>query len=203
MIITYPDSLLAAKLRWGQMPRDASFQSSFGSQSVETALPLLKATVTPKRFNHQQYAEWETLLLKLQGRKNQLALWNLARPAPQGTMRGAMTLNVAVAQGSSSLTITAGAGQAATTLLAGDLLGLGSGTTQQVVKVLDNATADAGGIITVAIDSALRNAFIIGAAVTWDKPKALFRRRTSETNIDYTRAQVDGEPLELIEDWRP
>lgn len=89
------------------------------------------------------------------------------------------------------------------TLVAGDLLGLGSGTTQQVVKVVDPSTSISEGLITVNVESWLRNAFADNTPVTWDKPKALFRRKGTETRMDHTRGGVSGIALDLIEDWRP
>lgn len=88
------------------------------------------------------------------------------------------------------------------TLLAGDFLGLGSGTTQQVVMVTDDATAVGQGEITVNIQPPLRNAFSAGSTVTWNKPKALFRRADSETMWEYSTITASGFSLNLIEDWR-
>lgn len=201
-LITFPDALGAVKISWAQARLDMGFDSVFGSQGVEIDSPLWAVLLEPKQFNRLNYADWEALLLKLRGRTNQLALWHLDRPSPLGTMRGTMTLNGAHAQGATVLNISA-AGQGSKTLLTGDHLGFGSGTTQQVVKVTDPSTADVSGNITVNVESFLRNGFAGGAAVTWDKPKALFRRKGTETRMDHTRGGVSGIALDLIEDWRP
>lgn len=89
------------------------------------------------------------------------------------------------------------------TLLQGDLLGLGSGLTQQVVMVVADAYSASGRSITVQVEPPLRNAFSSGAAVTWDKPMALFRRVNSKFGWENARARVEGFSLDLIEDWRP
>lgn len=203
MIIDYPSTLtLVTGIEWGQDRRDLNFDSPFGSQSAELSPPVWTALLTPARFNRAEYAEWEMLLLSLDGRQNQLSLWHLDRPQPRGTMRGVMTLNGAHAQGDTVLYISAGAGEAGKTLLAGDHLGFGSGVTQQVVKVAADATADVNGDITVSVKGYLRTAFSTATSVTWDKPKALFRRLDSKVRMKHARGGVDGSSLDLIESWQ-
>jgi hypothetical protein len=85
------------------------------------------------------------------------------------------------------------------TLLAGDLLGIGSGTKQQVVMVTQDATSTGQGNITVSFEHPLRNAFSAGQAVTWDKPKALFRMRQNRPGWDYERSRAKGLKLDLVE----
>jgi hypothetical protein len=88
------------------------------------------------------------------------------------------------------------------TLLQGDYLGIGSGLTQQVVMVVEDADSSDGRSITVQVEPALRNAFLSGEAVTWDKPKALFRRVDSKFGWQHSAAVVEGFSLDLVEDWR-
>jgi hypothetical protein len=204
MIITFPDTLPASAMSWGMQRRDMSFGSSFGSQSIEAATPLWKVSLSAPKIKEAESGAWQALLLSLKGRTNQLELWHILRPAPIGTMRGTMTLGAAAAKGATSLTIAAGAGQASTTLKQGDLLGLGSILTQQVVMVTADATADGSGNIIVSTEPALRNDFAVGAAVTWDKPKALFRQASVKSEWNYVPGViVSGFSLDLIEDWRP
>lgn len=202
MIIDFPSTLpLVVTIEWAQLRRDMTFESVFGSQSAEISPPVWEALLTPLRFGRDSYADWEALLLQLKGKQNQLALWHLDRPAPRGTMRGTMLFSGAHAQGADVLSISA-AGQGGKTLLAGDMLGFGSGLTQQVVKVLSPATADVNGLISVTVESPLRNAFANAAAVTWDKPKALFKRKDSRTSMTHARGGVDGTALDLVENWK-
>jgi hypothetical protein len=90
------------------------------------------------------------------------------------------------------------------TLKKGDLLGIGSGTTQQVVMVTEDAVSTSQGNITVQFQPPLRNSFPAGQAVVWDKPKALFRRVSNELGWDYRgkNTVTSGMTLDLIEDWR-
>ena len=91
------------------------------------------------------------------------------RPQPRGTMRGAPVLVGAHAQGAASLSITGGT--AGSTLLAGDMLGVGG----LLLMVQIDVTLDGAGAGSVPITNRLRSAQSGGAAVTWDKPTALFR----------------------------
>lgn len=202
-IITFPSAMGTAMMTWGQQRRDTAYSSVFGSQAVEVSPPLWAVSLTSPPMKESTSGTWKALLMQLKGRTNQLELWDMGRAAPQGTMRGTMTLNSAAAQGDVALSIIAGT-EAAKTLLAGDLLGIGSGITQQVVMVMADATANGSGIIAVTVQPPLRNAFSGGAAVTWDKPKALFRQGQIGTQWEYSSGQlVSGFALDLIEDWRP
>lgn len=200
-IIQFPANLLVAKQSWMQQRNDVEFRSMFGAQAIEASGPLWATTITAPTDLTSLMGPWQALILQLRGRVNQLALWNMARPAPLGTMRGTMTMSAA-AQGATSLTIQSAAFPNST-LLAGDFLGVGSGLTQQVVMVLADATADGSGNITVQVEPPLRNAVSAGSAVTWDKPCALFRRKTSATQWDYEPITVSGVMLDLLEDVRP
>ncbi len=198
-IIQVPAGLSVARQSWRQRRNDIEFRSAFGAQSLEGAGPLWLTTIEASLKRPEL---WQALLLQLRGKTNQLALWNMGRPVPKGSIRGALTLGAAL-QGATSLIINA-SGQTGKTLLAGDYLGIGSGVTQQVVMVVADAVASGAGVITVITEPALRNAFATGVAVTWDRPKALFRRNDSSSQWEYEPGGiVKGMSLDLIEDWRP
>lgn len=200
-VIAWPN-LRVASFRWKKTHRVVVFSSPFGAQSLEGGSPVWEVDIAgvPQYWNdaHRTVAFLESL----NGYSNQLELWNLTQPVPRGTMRGAMVLAAAAAQGATSISIAAGAGQAGKTLLTGDLLGIGGGLTQQVVRVQSDATANGSGTILVQIGTPLRNAFSAGAAITWDRPKALFRQKTINEGIEYVPAVGQPWTLSLIEDWR-
>jgi len=203
-IITFPTALQAVKQTWGQQRNDLSFRSMFGAQALELSAPLWISSLDapPMADYDPNVGAWQSLLMQLDGQVNQLELWNLVRPAPLGTMRGSMVLNDDVVQGATTLPIHA-AGENNKTLLQGDLLGFGSGVTQQVVMVTANATSDGSGNISVSIKPAVRNT-IPADVVVWDKPKVLFRQRSNPAGWDYIGALlINGIRLDLIEDWRP
>jgi hypothetical protein len=201
-VITWSSSLRVARCSWSQQRNDVEFRSMFGAQAVEVSAPVWVVTLEATPGLEASGGEWKVLGLKLRGKTNQLALWDLARPIPLGTMRGTMTLNSDAAQGATTLSIVA-SGQASKTLLMGDHLGIGTLTTQQVVMVTADATGNGSGVISVTVEPPLRNAFSAGESVTWDKPKALFRRVDSKFGWQNYGAVVEGFSLDLIEDWRP
>lgn len=200
MIIQFPGTLMAEMQTWGQQRNDIEFRSVFGSQSVEGSAPLWTTTLNASP-DPQGVGGWQALILQLRGRANQLALWNMGRPQPLGTMRGTMTM-AAAAQGATALTITA-AGQSGKTLVPGDYLGVGSGLTQQVVMVVVGGVANASGVISVTTEPPLRNAFAASSAVTWYRPCALFRQARSPAEWDHLPGVTRGMSLDLLEDWRP
>jgi len=200
-VLEFSQTLGVATFSWAQQRRDISMSSPFGSQAVEVAPPAWLVTLASNAMLETSAGEWQSFMLRLRGQTNQISLWNLKRPQPRGTMRGTMTLNIAAAQGDVSLSIIASS-EAAKTLVSGDLLGIGTGVSQQVVMVTADATANGSGVIAVNIEPPLRNAHLIAAAVTWDKPKALFRRAQSQTRWEYLNSAVSGFALDLIEDTR-
>lgn len=201
-VITFPD-LGVASFRWRKAVQAVTSKSIFGSQSIEVASPLWECDLGGVSTDSGDARQIEMFLESFDGFKNQVALWNLRHPIPAGTMRGAMTLSAPAAQGATSITITAGAGQAGKTLLKGDFLGLGSGLTQQVVPVAANATANGSGVIVVSLAIPLRAAHSAGASVTWDKPTALFRQKDLNEGLEYTPDGGQPWTLSLIEDVKP
>lgn len=202
-VITIPDNLPCEQLSWGQSRNTITFKSAFGSQSVDTRSPWWTATLSAPIGYEKDAGAWQTLLMSLRGATNQLAMHNLARPVPIGTMRGSMaTYFFNYPSGTSNISIVA-SGQNGKTLLSGDFLGIGSGATQQVVMVTSNSTSDGSGIINVSFEPPLRNAFVAGSLVTWDKPKVLFRQQENDSSWDYNSTMVSGFKMSLLEDPRP
>lgn len=201
-VIAFPDNLAISKFSWEQIRMDMAFSSVMGSQSVEVNVPLWGCSISGVPTKHAESGAWQALMLSLKGQINQLSMWNAGRPQPLGTMRGTMIANGAHAQGATTLNIIAGT-EAGKTLKQGDFVGFGSGLTQQVVMVIADATADGLGQISAQIQPALRNNLADSAAITWDKPRVLFRRRNSGSGWDYAPIVVGGFTLDLIEDVRP
>lgn len=203
-ILTIPSGLLVRAFNMGQQRFDQEFSSGDTgvSQTRLLAPPRWTASiVAPQWLSAADAAIWRDLILRLQGRVNQLAVHDYDNPAPLGTMRGTLTLASAVAAGATSLSVTGGAGQAGTTLLAGDWIGIGSGSTRQLVSVAANATANGSGVIALTIAQPARWAQSSGSSVAWDKPTALFRQRTSSNSWSRDGDVRTGYSLDLVESW--
>jgi hypothetical protein len=206
-VITPPSTLAIGAQRIEQVTYDMTETSDVtGSMSVRIGgLPRWRMTVgMPTPLEPARADVWKALVLQLRGRINHLAMWDGQRPQPRGTMRGTMTLSAGASAGATSVSITAGAGQASRTLLAGDWLQIGTGVgTSVLVMVVSDATANGSGVITATIEPPLRYAFSSGAAVTWDRPVAYYKRISGAAgwdNVPLTGAH-GGLSLDLIEQW--
>jgi len=201
-VITFPSTLHIMKQTWGSTRLDTKFESVFGTQAVEVNPPLWTSTLESDQLNENVSGAWSAFIMQMKGQTNQLALWNLGRPVPLGTMRGTMTFNTTAIQGATTLSIIAST-ESTKTLKAGDYLGFGATVTQQVVMVMADATANGSGIISVTVQPPLRNAMAATTAITWDKPTAFFRQKQGAVSWEYTETFASGFSLDLIEDWRP
>lgn len=137
-------------------------------------------------------AALEAFIASFRGQVNTVGLHHFVRPVPRGTARGTLTLNANAAQGAASIQI-AGCSPANGTLLAGDMLGVGG----LLLMVASDCTA-AGGVITVPITNRLRRALTNGAAVTWDKPAAMFRL-IATNGVGYTPGIAGSVSLDFAE----
>jgi hypothetical protein len=141
-----------------------------------------KVAVTLSARTHEEAAEMEAFLASMRGMTNWVYLFHLARPEPQGSMRGTPTA-AAAAAGAGALTITTTAGA---TMRAGDMLGVGG----LLLQAAENATANGAGVMVLPIVNRLRVGIAGGAAVTWDRPTAPFRR-------------IGGTPVQYVPGWSP
>ena len=139
-------------------------------------------------------AELEAFIGSMRGQTNTVALSHPLRKAPRGSMRGTLTLAAAAAQGAATLSITGGAGQAGTTLLAGDLVGVGG----LLLMVAADATANGSGVISVTLANRLRTAQSSGAAVTWNAPTVPMRLLQS-SGVQYQPGYAGAISLDFAE----
>jgi hypothetical protein len=151
--------------------------------------------VQPPNLTLADAGRWQGMLLKLRGKVNRLAAFDPVRVAPAGTLRGTLTTTGSLAIGVTTMAISGGTG----TLLAGDLLQLGTGLgTSQLVMVVDNGTHAA-----VTFEPPTRIAFTAGTAITWSRPLGYFRLLGESSNWTYGPAGrvVTGMSLDLLEAW--
>lgn len=168
--------------------------------------------------------EREAFFDRLLGPLHRIALWNLARPLPLGTMRGGHTVNV-VNGSLAAVTVVNGALQPVTvvggtpsvavgasrgvdqitmigspgkTLLPGDMLGIGV----QLVRMVAPATFDANGNAVVEFLPRLRSAVSAGTVITYDKPTATFALAADGVPIMNRPGKVyESASVELIETY--
>jgi hypothetical protein len=136
----------------------------------------------------------EAYLVSLEGGANRASLYHLARPRPNGTLRGAPVLASSVAAGARSAPLTNCNG----TVKAGDMLGIGG----QIVMVLADATPVSTNM-TVTFDPPLRVAQSSGVAIVWDKPSTLFIPKSNIAGpFPYLQNGLrPGMSVEFVEAW--
>ncbi len=201
-VIAWPDFGVNS-FRWSRTPKTVNFDSIFGRQSLSGSAPVWEVEMTMVPQHWQQSIARQAFIESLDGYTNQVALWNLYQPQPAGTMRGSMTLRDSAGIGQTFFIPIAGTGQIGKTLKAGDLLGIGSGITQQVVRIAADAVADTDGAIYATLLTPLRNYFPAGTPVVWDRPKALFRQKSLTDGIEFVAKVGNSWSLSLVEDFRP
>lgn len=156
---------------WGPLDNDRAFESPFNGAVQTASLPGTRWTVA-LNFPWHKPAErpaLEAFLAKCR-REHRIAMWHLKRPLPRGTCNlTGVTLGAALAQFATQATL-AGCG-AGKTLLAGDMLGLPGNV---LLMVAEDATANGSGVMVVKFTHMVRTAQALGAAVTLNKPTAVF-----------------------------
>lgn len=159
------------------------------------------ALVPPQKLTTEEAAKWRATLLALNGRVNVLAAHDPVRLAPRGTLRGSPVLAATAAAGATSISVTSST--SGWTLLAGDLLQIGSGFgSSQLVEVKADVTLSP--TATVQIHAPIRAAIASGAVVTWDKPVAYYRNQGQDVAWQYnsTGLHVSGFSFDGLEAWR-
>lgn len=206
-VVTIPSGVLdyIRSQPFGMKNFDLEFSSELtgGSQARLLAPPRWTCSlVAEEDLAPDVAALWRAFILSLEGKVNQLAVYDLLNTAPRGTMRGTPVLNAGVAVGDRTIAINAGVGEASTTLLKGDWIGLGSGSTRQLFTVTADATANGSGVFSsVSVYPPARFAQTNGTAVTWDKPTCLMRRTTDETSWTASGYFTGNFSLDLQESW--
>ena len=112
-IITLPATVIATLGRqsWGQQRYDLTEESDVtGAVAVNTGPPprWRSGLASARGMTMAEAGAWQAMVLALQGRRHHLAVYDKLRAAPQGTLRGTLTLSAAVAAGAAALPITGG-----------------------------------------------------------------------------------------------
>lgn len=205
-VVSIPSDLLdyIRRQSFGKKHFNMEFRSELVGSSQARLLAPPRWTcslVGEQELLEEASAIWRAFLLSLDGNVNQVEIYDIRNPAPRGTMRGTLTLASGIAVGDTTISVTGGAGQAATTLLKGDWIGVGSGQTRQLFSVKADATANGSGVISLSVTPPARFAQTNGSGVAWDKPTCLMRRTSSETAWEAEGYFTSGFAVDLEESW--
>lgn len=193
-----------------------AFPTAVGVQSVRfTARSVVGVAVSPFNFKQQVFRhpgerfEAEIVLppmtrseaeafnafrLRLRGRFGTFLLGDPAASTPRGTASatpGTPVVNGA-SQSGDSLAIDGLPTLETGYLLAGDYIQLGSASTAQLHKVLEDVDTNASGQATLNIYPALRSSPTNGASVAVTDCKGVFRLATNEMPWEVNNAQIYG-----------
>lgn len=227
-VITFPTTMRAmAECTIGQARYDMTESSdSTGNEAARLfAPPRWKMTLSSvDALSLADAGTVEALLLQLRGRVNHLAAFDPVRTQPQGTLRGLPVTRDNLAAGATTMALV---GATAGTLKAGDWLQVGTGLgTSQLVKVMADTvsspaiytaftwtsggafawdsggsafTWEDGGTIGVTFEPPLRQAYLSGSVITWNRPVGYYKQ-TSEPQWAYGAGRtVKGFAVDLLE----
>lgn len=213
--ITYPVGLKVDGFSFGgQVTYDmAETSDSTGSTAARIFGPprWTVSIASPAANVMTDASKWESLLLRMRGKVNTLAMWDIYCPAPRGTMRGTPFLAATLAAGATTMTLSASG-----TLLTGDWIGINSGLgSSQLVKVVADAvstvaapsnvvwrnssaatvtwtnslsqtvTWTAIGSMSVTFEPPVRQAYPYATPTVWDKPLAYFKSINQQNASQY------------------
>lgn len=201
-IVTIPEGLLVQQQSFGSNNFDLEFQGGdTGANQVSVLGPprWTCSLSSSEDLDDEQAAAWSALVLGLEGRVNFLAVYDLRKQEPKGTLRGTPTMAAAGAAGAASIQVR---GVAGATLKRGDWIGVNQGgNNRQLLHVQADVAATAGGVLTVSFMPRLRVPVANGSAVVWNRPTCLMRRNTQETGWSNRGAVQGGFQTELMEHW--
>lgn len=169
----------------------AASPRSFTGQMQVQAWPgadMWSGTLTLPPLTAAQADVWEAALMQLRGIQNAFQIGNPLKAVPRGTVAGtpvvhnATTGNLAMAQALGTSGWTA---SAAGVLLAGDYMQVG----YRLYRVLDDVTADSGGLATIPVWPSLREVPANGSAIVTASARALVRLADNDrsSSADYTK----------------
>lgn len=192
--ITWPAGLAANGFQITLMANQRAHASPFGGseQVVDMLNDRWKVSLELPGRRLTNGGLVEGFVHALRGMTNTVALWHMARPVPKGTMRGTPVLIGAHAAGVATLAISTTTG--GETLKAGDMIGVGG----LLLMVAQDCVSDGSGVMACPIVNRLRAAQLSGAAVTWNKPTAPFRK-IGDAGVGYAPGVAGGVTLEFVE----
>lgn len=203
-IITFPVGIYFGSFAVSQRRFDLKEMSDSTGDTRERLIapPRWRLRFAPPSVGipYSQAALWKTMLLQLRGGINHLAAYDVAQPAPTGTMRGSPTVVTATA-GATTAAITGGT--AGGTLKAGDWLQFGSGLSSQLVSLTSDVALNGSGAGTITFEPPLRATYAGGTAVVWDKPLAHYKLVSDVPEWAYQPGNflVAGFNCDLMEQW--
>lgn len=191
-VIALPNTFRPESFSMRMETNERAFASPYGGseQVLDMGNDRWMISLTLPRGPQEHAARNEAFLNALRGQTNTCNLWHMRQRAPLGTMRGAPTAQAA-SSGAQQLSINTTAGA---TLLMGDMIGVNS----LLLQAAEDTTANGSGVLVLKIANRLRVNIPAGAAVTWDRPTAPFRK-VSKASVQYFPGYAESVPIDFVE----
>ena len=162
---------------------------------VEVALP---------RMSRAQAATWQAFILKCRGKYGTFYMGDWDAETPRGVATGTPTANFAGsppvnAAGDRIFYTTGWTGITVNILLEGDYIQIGSGASQTLHMVVNDASSDSNGDLTLDIELALRADIATGTTVITASTKGRFRLAANDIGWDSDYAIRYGFSFAAIE----
>ena len=208
MAITYPLSLptaigMAAITLKAENTVAVSKSPFTGDQQVlKYPRECWSASVTIPPVQKDLAEPWVAFLLSLRGAYGTFYLNDPLRTLPQGSARDThtITVNGAVSSGS-SIVLDSDQNSQTDYLKAGDYISIGSGTSTQLFKVLQDVDTSSAGGFTVDVWPNVRTSIANGTTVTVEDAKGVFRLsgNVQEWSLDTNNSySISFEAMEAI-----
>jgi len=174
---------------------------NFKQQTYQFSGQRWEADISLPAMKRDDAEEWVSFLMKLYGQKGTFLLGD----PNGGTARGSAstTAGTPVVNGASqtggTLAIDGLPASATGYLKAGDYIQLGSGSTSQLYKVLNDADTNGSGEVTLDIWPNLRSSPADGATVVVANAKGVFRLNDNATNWDINTSSFYGITFGAVE----
>ncbi len=173
---------------------------TFAGQAHEYAGKMWQADITLKPMRRSDAEKWITWLMSLKGQLGTFYLNDPLGCTPLGSARNSdtVTINGATTSGN-TLDIQSAPLSTTDFLKAGDYMQIGSGTSRQLFKVLQDVDTDASGTATVDVWPNVRTTIADNAPVTFESAKGVFRLASNETSWSVNEASIYGITFGAVE----
>ncbi len=173
---------------------------TFAGQAHEYAGKMWQADITLKPMRRSDAEKWITWLMSLKGQLGTFYLNDPLGCTPLGSARNSDTVTInGVTTSGNTLDIQSAPLSTTDFLKAGDYMQIGSGTSRQLFKVLQDVDTDASGTATVDVWPNVRTTIADNAPVTFESAKGVFRLASNETSWSVNEASIYGITFGAVE----
>ncbi len=153
-----------------------------------------QADVTLKPMKRADAEDWVSWLVSLKGQLGRFYLGDPLAALPRGSARDAdtVTVNGTTSSGSSVINIQSAPLSESNYLMAGDYIQIGSDTSRQLFKVLQNASTDGSGNASIDVWPDVRSQIDSGSAITFESAKGIFRLSSNQQSWSINEASIYG-----------